>query len=250
MCLKYTPLGILEARQPLTIDTEAGHMNRHEEGSWDARFAKDGYLFGTDPNAFLVSEFHRIAPAGLVLAVADGEGRNGVWLAQQGFRVHAIDASSVAIEKAKSLARSRGVAIATEFTSIQSGSIFFEQVDVLNWAWPIEQYDAVVAIFIQFASPAVRGRLFADMSAAIKLEGILLMEGYHRRQLGYGTGGPSALEQLYDTALLRDAFADLDLVVLRDYDQEIDEGHGHKGTSALVDLVAHKASRVDTGKRD
>ncbi|MDO8732456.1 MAG: class I SAM-dependent methyltransferase [Actinomycetota bacterium] len=225
-------------------------MSQHAEGSWDARFAKDGYLFGTDPNAFLVRESHHITPTGLVLAVADGEGRNGVWLAQQGYGVHAIEASPVAMDKAKSLAVSRGVSIATGFTSIEPGSIFFEQVDVLNWTWPIEQYDAVVAIFIQFAIPTQRDKLFAEISAAVKNEGVLLMEGYHQRQLGFGTGGPSALEQLYDTELLRESFADLDLIVLRDYDQEIDEGHGHKGTSALVDLVARRTSRLDTVQRD
>ncbi len=215
-------------------------MSQHAEGSWDARFAKDGYLFGTDPNAFLVRQAHHIARSGLVLAVADGEGRNGVWLAQQGYGVHAIEASTVAMEKAKSLAVSRGVAVAEDFASIQPGCVFFEQVDVLNWTWPIELYDAVVAIFIQFATPNQRRTLFDEMGAAIKQNGVLLIEGYHQRQLGFGTGGPSVLELLYDSALLRESFADLDLILLLDYDEEIDEGDGHKGRSALTDLVARK----------
>ena len=215
-------------------------MNQYAEGSWDARFAKDGYLFGSDPNAFLVREAHHIPRAGQVLAVADGEGRNGVWLAQQGYAVHAIEASQVAIEKARSLAGSRGVPTASNANSIQPGGIFFEQVDVLNWIWPVQAYDAVVAIFIQFATPSQRPELFAHMSAAINKGGVLLLEGYHLRQLGFGTGGPSVLDQLYDVELLRASFADLDLILLRDYDQEIDEGHGHKGPSALVDLVARK----------
>ncbi|MDP2013606.1 MAG: class I SAM-dependent methyltransferase [Actinomycetota bacterium] len=216
-------------------------MSQHAEGSWDARYAKDGYLFGTDPNAFLVRQAHHIPRSGLVLAVADGEGRNGVWLAQQGYGVHAIEASMVAIEKATSLAVSRGVAVVEDFTSIQPGCIYFEQVDVLNWTWPFEQYDAVVAIFIQFATPTQRRKLFGELSAAIKRNGVLLMEGYHQRQLGFGTGGPSVLEQLYDAELLRESFADLDLILLLDYDQEIDEGQGHRGRSALTDLVARKS---------
>ena len=111
---------------------------------------------------------------------------------------------------------------------------------MLNWIWPVQAYDAVVAIFIQFATPSQRPELFAHMSAAINKGGVLLLEGYHLRQLGFGTGGPSVLDQLYDVELLRASFADLDLILLRDYDHEIDEGHGHKGTSALVDLVARK----------
>ena len=111
---------------------------------WDERYSQDGYIFGTAPNAFLKREAPRLKPGGVVLAVADGEGRNGVWLAEQGMKVHAVDASPVALDKARKLASERAVALD------------FEHADLTAWSWPAARYDAVVAIFIQFASPAVR----------------------------------------------------------------------------------------------
>ena len=96
----------------------------------------------------------------------------------------------------------------------------------------------MVAIFIQFARPEERRTLFARMAAALKPRGVLLLEWYHHRQLQYGTGGPRALDQLYDADLLRNAFPTLEVVSLEEYDAEVDEGPGHSGMSAVIDLVA------------
>ena len=222
-------------------------MSQHAEGSWDARFAQAGYLFGTEPNAFLVRQSRNIAPGGHVLSVADGEGRNGVWLAQQGYCVHTVEASQVAIEKARALARERGIPLASE-KPIAPGRILIEQTDVLTWDWPTREYDAVVAIFIQFASPTQRPQLFANMLAAVKPGGVVLLEGYQLRQLAYGTGGPPVLDHLYDVELLRTSFSTTEIISLQDYDQAIDEGDGHKGMSALVDLVARKPLLPDVGQ--
>ena len=121
--------------------------------SWDKRYASDEYHYGVEPNAFLVAEAHRIPPGASVLAVADGEGRNGVWLAGEGALVHAVDASPVAIEKAKRLAAARGV------------TLNHEQVDLLQWDWPVAAYDAVVAIFVQFVDPEDRPAFFRNMDS-------------------------------------------------------------------------------------
>lgn len=195
---------------------------------WDERYSQDGYIFGTAPNAFLKREGARLKPGGAVLAVADGEGRNGVWLAEQGMKVHAVDASPVALDKARKLAADRGVALD------------FEHADLTAWSWPEGRYDAVVAIFIQFASPPVRAAMFEGMKRALKPGGLLLLEGYRPEQLEYKTGGPSQVENLYDEALLRAAFSEMEIVDLKAYDAEIEEGPGHKGMSALIDLVARK----------
>ena len=194
--------------------------------SWDQRYASDDYHYGTEPNAFLVREAHRIAPGAHVLAVADGEGRNGVWLAGQGFDVHAVDASPVAIDKAKRLAAARGV------------TLDHQQVDLLAWDWPVAAYDAVVAIFVQFVDPQDRPAFFRNMQAALKPGGVLLLEGYGTGQLAYGTGGPRYQPQLYTVDLLATAFADMQIEVLRAYDAVIEEGTAHSGMSALVDVVA------------
>jgi cyclopropane fatty-acyl-phospholipid synthase-like methyltransferase len=196
--------------------------------SWDARYASDEYHYGVEPNAFLVREAHRIPTGARVLAVADGEGRNGVYLAGLGALVHAVEGSPVAIEKAKRLAADRGV------------TLVHERVDLLAWQWPVAAYDAVVAIFVQFVDEADRPAFFRAMQAALKPGGVLLMEGYGPGQIAYGTGGPRYAQQLYTEAMLRAAFAGMRIEALRAYDAVIEEGTGHSGMSALIDLVAVK----------
>lgn len=205
--------------------------------AWNTRFAQDAYIFGTEPNAFLVRSASHLQAGGRVLAVADGEGRNGVWLAQQGFAVHAVDGSKVAVAKSMALAKERGVSVVYSADALVPGSIFHECADTDAWVWPTQAFDAVVGIFIQFTKPAAREAMFGKMIQALKPDGVLLLEGYHLRQPEYGTGGPTALDQLYDIDLLAAAFESLERLELREYDQEVDEGDGHRGMSALVDFI-------------
>lgn len=195
---------------------------------WDRRYAQDDYLFGVEPNAFLARQAGRLRPGWRALAVADGEGRNGVWLAQQGLSVLSVDSSAVAQAKALALAQARGV------------EMDFEQVDLAAWTWPRAEFDLVVAIFIQFAPPALRTQLFADMARALKPGGLLLLQGYRPEQIAYATGGPSVAENLYTEPLLREAFAGLEILDLQSHDSAIHEGVGHDGLSALIDLVARR----------
>jgi len=197
---------------------------------WDERYAGEDYFFGTKPNAFLVSQRHLLKQNMSCLAVADGEGRNGVWLAQQGLQVLSVEASAVALEKAKKLAQLRGV------------SIDFEQADLANWQWGANRFDVVVAIFIQFAPPGLREQMFADIKRCLKPGGLLLLQGYTPRQLKYKTGGPSAVENLYTEALLRKEFGDMEILQLSEHDEHVSEGTGHSGMSALIDLVARKSA--------
>ena len=195
---------------------------------WDERFATADYVFGREPNRFLVSQAHLLKPGQRVLAVADGEGRNGVWLACRGLRVHSVDASGLALAKAEKLAAEAGVFIETEVA------------DLTNWDWPEAAYEAVAAIFIQFAPPDARARMFEGMKRALVPGGLLLLQGYTPRHLEFRTGGPPHAENMYTEALLRVAFADLEIRHLREHDEVIREGVGHNGMSALVDLVARK----------
>ncbi|WP_283743308.1 class I SAM-dependent methyltransferase [Sideroxydans sp. CL21] len=195
---------------------------------WNERYAGDDYHFGTEPNAFLVSQQSLLKPGMSCLAVADGEGRNGVWLAGHGLDVLSVDSSSVAQEKAAKLARERGV------------TVKFEQVDLAQWAWGENRFDMVAAIFIQFAPPDLREQMFAHIKRCLKPGGLLLLQGYTPRQLHYRTGGPSQAENLYTEALLRSAFDDMQILHLREHDDIISEGSGHSGMSALIDLVARK----------
>lgn len=200
------------------------------EAFWSARYrgVGDDYLFGTAPNKFLASQGEHFGDGMSVLSVADGEGRNAVWLAEQGCQVTATEISPVALEKAAKLARARHVVID------------LVRADILNWDWPEAAYDAVVGIFIQFATPAERPRQMAGMKQAVKPGGLLFLQGYTPKQLEYRTGGPSAVESLYTEALLRELFADWEIVLLREHDDTIEEGVAHAGRSALIDLVARK----------
>ena len=212
--------------------------------AWNDRFSVDEYIFGKDPNAFLAREVERLKPGSKVLCVADGEGRNGVWLAERGFRVHAIDGSEVALKRSKALARERGVHVYGGAAELGAAGakpgIYHELVDVDTWQWPHATYDAVVAIFIQFATAETRPALFTNIANSLVDGGLLLLEGYATKQLQYGTGGPPNLEQLYTTGLLSKSFPTMRIEVLAEYDQEIAEGDRHKGMSALIDLVATK----------
>jgi cyclopropane fatty-acyl-phospholipid synthase-like methyltransferase len=198
--------------------------------AWDERYATAEYFFGTEPCSFLVEQRHWLKPGDSCLAVADGEGRNGVWLAEQGLQVLSVDSSAVAQRKARSLAEQRGVALD------------FELADLLQWQWGENRFDVIVAIFIQFAGPAEREILFANIKRCLKPGGLLLLLGYTPRQLEYGTGGPPHAENLYTEPMLRGAFADMEILHLREHDDLVSEGAGHSGMSALIDLVARKFS--------
>lgn len=196
--------------------------------TWNRRYAGDEFLFGTEPNAWLAEHVGALTKGGRILSVADGEGRNSVWLARQGFQVDAFDISERAVEKARAFAKRVGV------------GVNFALADVDSFAWPEAAYDGVVAIFVQFADPVTRVRLFERIVRSLKPGGALILQGYTPKQLEYRTGGPPNLSHLYTRDLLESAFSELSVIELRDYEAEIHEGQGHSGRSALIGLVASR----------
>ena len=168
------------------------------------------------------------APGEQVLCVADGEGRNSVWLAEQGLKVDAFDIAATGVAKARELAAQRGV------------TVNFAVADCDAYAWPDAALDGVAAIFVQFADPDLRARLFANMVRSLKPGGWLVLQGYTPRQLDYRTGGPPLVSHLYTESLLREAFSELDIDTLREYEAELAEGSGHHGRSALIGMVARR----------
>lgn len=195
---------------------------------WNRRFEGEDYMFGTEPNLWLRDHADLWRPGDRVLSVADGEGRNSVWLAQRGLVVDAFDVAAVGVAKARKLAQSRGV------------TVNFAIADVDGFHWPEATYDGVAAIFVQFADPAMRERLFARIELALKPGGTLLLQGYTPRQLEYKTGGPPHASHLYTPDMLLAAFPGLEIVELREYEAEVDEGRGHHGRSALIGMVARR----------
>ncbi|SER98923.1 Methyltransferase domain-containing protein [Tranquillimonas rosea] len=196
---------------------------------WDARFSSPDFVFGTEPAAFLRRHAGRFAAPSRILAVADGEGRNSVWLAEQGHDVTAWDGSANAIAKACGLAEARGV------------TVDFHVADAESYPWPEAAFDAVVGVFIQFAGPDPRDAMFAGMIHATRPGGHVLLHGYTPKQLEFGTGGPPRVENLYTEEMLRAAFAPYgEIEVLDSYEADIREGAGHAGRSALIDLVLRR----------
>jgi len=195
---------------------------------WEARFSAAGYWFGTAPNAFLETQAHRLVSGQKALAIADGEGRNGVWLAEHGLDVLTIDFAPSAVAKAQALAVERGVKLRAE------------QADLAHWDWPVDAFDVIVAIFFQFADPPLRAKIFAGIRQALKPGGWLFLQGYRPEQLVYRTGGPDKVENLYTRAMLEEAFGDFASLEIHEHDSVIHEGSGHNGMSALIDLAARK----------
>jgi len=203
-------------------------MSNAELDRWNERFSAPDYVFGTAPNAFLAANAARLKRGQRALCVADGEGRNSVWLAEQGLDVTAFDFSPIGLDKARKLAASRAVRVRYDLAS------------VYDWRWPTNTFDVVAAIFVQFADPPMRTFMFERMARALKPGGLLLIEGYTPKQLKYGTGGPKQVDQLYTEGLLRESFAGFEVLDVREYEAELDEGSRHRGMSAVVDFVARK----------
>jgi SAM-dependent methyltransferase len=201
-------------------------MSEYER--WEGRFATPDYIFGTEPNVFLAAQKELLPKRGCALAIADGEGRNGVWLAQQGLDVLSTDFSPTAQAKARELAKVRGVAITTRL------------VEVARFEWPDAAFDVVVDIFTQFSEPDERAAKFAGIRRTLKPGGLLLLQGYRPEQLAYGTGGPKSADNMYTRALLEQEFAGFQRLKIDEYDVEMHEGSAHGGMAAVIDLVGWK----------
>jgi len=196
---------------------------------WNERFDKEEFIFGKEPNEYLTLQTRRyLKPKSKVLCIADGEGRNGVWLAKQGMQVVGFDASDIALAKAKQFAKDNQVEIEYSFS------------DTDSFDWQVNTYDAVIGIFIQFADPQMRARIFQKTYAALRPGGIFILQGYTPKQLEYKTGGPSLIEHLYTEVMIRELTKEFEILDLCCYEKELNEGARHAGMSALLGLVAKK----------
>ncbi len=196
---------------------------------WNERFNREEFIFGKEPNEYLVEQSSQyLKPNASVLCIADGEGRNGVWLAKQGMRVTSFDVSDIALVKAKQFAKDNEV------------NIEYSLCDTDGFDWKTNSYDAIIAIFIQFADPEMRVRIFKQVHQALKPGGIFILQGYTPKQLEYKTGGPSLIEHLYTEEMIRELSHDFEILDLQCYEKELSEGARHTGMSALLGMVAQK----------
>lgn len=195
---------------------------------WEQRYAASTDLFGASPpSPLLVAHRHLLTPGSAALAVGDGEGRNGVWLAAQGLEVLSVDISPTALARARALARAQGLALEAR------------EVDILEWDWPVAAFDLVVYIFVHLPE-GERRRVHRAMAAALRPGGYLMLECFHRDQLDRDTGGPPYPELLYSEEELRQDFADMEILRLRQVETEVRKEGEYLGQGAAVHLVGRK----------
>ncbi|OGU09240.1 MAG: SAM-dependent methyltransferase [Geobacteraceae bacterium GWC2_58_44] len=193
---------------------------------WDERYSEPGFTYGTAPNEFLASVAGRI-PRGRILSLAEGEGRNAVYLASLGYRVTAVDGSAVGLAKALALARERGVAI----TAIPADLAAF----AIEW----EQWEGIVACYCHLPS-ALRSRIHQAAVRGLKPGGVFVLEAFSEEQLAYGTGGPKSPDMLMSLDGLKRELAGLELVHAVQIEREVQEGRGHTGSASVLQILGVK----------
>ncbi|MBE9604656.1 class I SAM-dependent methyltransferase [Acetobacteraceae bacterium H6797] len=192
-----------------------------DAAAWDARYDHGGFTFGATPNRYLESLTPRLRPGMRALALADGEGRNGVWLAKQGCVVTSVDWSEVGLEKARALAAEQGVAMETVVA------------DLTQWDWPRGSLDLIAWIYLHMPS-AERAIVAARAVEALAPGGLLALECFCPAQQGRRSGGPRDPDLLPDEAWLRHAFAELELLECLTGTVLLDEGPKHQGQAEVV----------------
>ena len=193
---------------------------------WDEKFSADHYIYGTDPNDFLAAQAGAI-PKGKVLCIGDGEGRNGVFLATQGYQVTSVDSSKVGLAKAQELATEKGVTLKTVVADLNDFDI------------GENQWDGVVSIYCHLPAP-LRQKVHGNVVRGLKPGGVMLLEAYTPKQLEYNMGGPPVVELMYTADILRSDLKGLQFEHLQELDREVIEGTHHYGMGAVVQLIGVK----------
>lgn len=197
---------------------------------WNERYAQSGFVYGTEPNEFLASVASRI-PSGPVLTLAEGEGRNGLFLASLGYDVTAVDQSEVGLAKARRLAEERGLAIRTQ------------QADLAEYRIEPGVWSGIVSIFCHLPK-SIRVPLYAAVVEGLRPGGVFILEAYTPQQLGRGTGGPQSIELLASLDDLKRELAGLEFLHAQELERVVREGQYHTGLASVVQIVARRAKRL------
>ncbi|MBS7810369.1 class I SAM-dependent methyltransferase [Roseococcus pinisoli] len=195
--------------------------------AWDERYAGGGFQFGDAPNEYLLAQARRLRPGLSALAIGDGEGRNGVWLAGQGLEVTSLDWSPVGLEKAQALAKARGLRLQTVVA------------DAASWDWPEARFDLIAWIYLHLP-PADRARATAGAHQALKPGGLLVLECFSPAQQGRRSGGPKLPELLWDRGIVERGFEGWEILELTEGAVRLDEGPRHQGLAEVVRAVLRR----------
>jgi len=195
---------------------------------WNERYSDDEYIYGTEPNSFLVE--HAEILSGPVLSLAEGEGRNAVFLASMGLEVHGVDGSEVGLAKAQMLAMSKGVRIETEVA------------DLRDFQPKVNYYRSVISISAHLPS-AIRFRLYPLIEKCLKPKGIILLESFSEDQINKNTGGPKDVDMLLTRHKIENEFPNFEPLILRECEREVYEGKYHTGVASVVQFIGRKRTQ-------
>jgi SAM-dependent methyltransferase len=193
---------------------------------WDERFSGLEYVYGTEPNDFLVSVASKI-PQGKILCLADGEGRNGTYLATLGYDVVAVDGSSVGLAKTQKLAQAKQV----EITTIHA--------DLADFVIEPQAWNGIVSIFCHLP-PDLRAKVYRQSVIGLKPNGVFVLEAFAPKQLQYNTGGPKNIDMLPALSTLQQELTGLDWEIARSVERDLDEGRYHDGKAAVIQILGRK----------
>ncbi len=193
---------------------------------WDQRYSQDTYAYGRQPNEFLVSQIHRL-PKGKVLSLAEGQGRNAIYLAELGYQVTAVDSSAVAMRHTGEFAQQAGVSVATI------------TADLADFSIEKNQWDVILSIYCHLPS-ILRKKIHRQVIQGLHPGGIFLLESFTPQQIEHQTGGPKNVDMLPSLAILQDELAGLHFLHGQELERDVQEGLHHTGIAAVVQVLAIK----------
>lgn len=207
------------------------------KANWNQRYSRMGKSYGTEPNVFL-KESYKALPMGRILCLAEGEGRNAVFLAQKGYQVTMVDYSEVGVENAKKLASQ----VKREKSGKnKDGGVPLNAIvdDLQTFELGENKWEGVISIF-GHTPPTIRKRIHSSLNDALAPGGVYLAIGYSHKQLDYKTGGPPSLDLLYNPEEIAEELSGLKMEHLKLREREIIEGDLHTGLASVVEIVAKK----------
>ena len=193
---------------------------------WNDRYANKEYAYGVKPNDFYKSKLN-LVPKGKLLFAAEGEGRNAVYAAQQGFEVYALDNSIEAKNKAEKLAADKNVKIDYMVSELE------------NLDYPPNSFDALVLVFAHFPK-SIRKQYHEKLLTYLKPGGMVIFEAFAKEQLNYNSGGPKQIEMLFSEEEIHDEFPNIDFIKLETVETHLDEGPYHQGNGKVVHFIGTK----------
>ena len=194
---------------------------------WNERYQCGDYVYGCAPNDFLRAHATLFVKGAKVLSLAEGEGRNAVFLATQGCKVQGVDFSAQGQEKAQQLAKNHGVKIGYDLADL---TVY----DMGDAAW-----DGIISVFCHLPERK-RANLYESVIRALKPGGIFLLESYNKRQPDFCTGGPNDASYLLSCDELKAPFSGFEVLMLQDVERNVQEGHFHNGQSSVTQFIARK----------